>query len=42
MDAVPSFDVVSEVDEQEVRNAVAQAQREVGTRFDFKNTSSDI
>jgi uncharacterized protein YajQ (UPF0234 family) len=42
VDAVPSFDVVSEVDEQEVRNAVDQAQREVGTRFDFKNTSSDI
>jgi uncharacterized protein YajQ (UPF0234 family) len=42
VDAVPSFDAVSEVDEQEVRNAVDQAQREVGTRFDFKNTSSDI
>lgn len=42
MDAVPSFDVVSEVDEQEVRNAVDQAQREVSTRFDFKNTSSDV
>ncbi len=42
MDGVPSFDVVSEVDEQEVRNAVDQAQREVSTRFDFKNTSSDV
>ncbi|MDQ3304451.1 MAG: YajQ family cyclic di-GMP-binding protein [Actinomycetota bacterium] len=39
---MPSFDVVSEVDEQEVRNAVDQAQREVSTRFDFKNTSSDV
>jgi len=39
---MPSFDVVSEVDRQEVRNAVDQAQREVGTRFDFKNTSSSI
>jgi uncharacterized protein YajQ (UPF0234 family) len=42
VDGVPSFDVVSEVDEQEVRNAVDQAQREVSTRFDFKNTSSDV
>src|SRR5262245_27095041 len=37
---MPSFDVVSEVDRQEVRNAVDQAQRELATRFDFKNTSS--
>ncbi|MDQ3544204.1 MAG: YajQ family cyclic di-GMP-binding protein [Actinomycetota bacterium] len=37
-----SFDVVSEVDRQEVRNAVDQAQREIGTRFDFKNTNSSI
>ena len=33
---MPSFDVVSEVDIQEVRNAVDQSNREVGTRFDFK------
>ncbi len=39
---MPSFDVVSEVDHQEVRNAVDQAQREIGTRFDFKNTDSSI
>jgi uncharacterized protein YajQ (UPF0234 family) len=39
---MPSFDVVSEVDSQEVRNAVDQAQREIGTRFDFKNTNSSI
>jgi cyclic-di-GMP-binding protein len=39
---MPSFDVVSEVDMQEVRNAVDQAQREVGTRFDFKDTGSTI
>jgi uncharacterized protein YajQ (UPF0234 family) len=39
---MPSFDVVSEVDRQEVRNAVDQAQREVSTRFDFKNTDSTI
>lgn len=37
-----SFDVVSEVDEQEVKNAVDQAQREVANRFDFKNTNSSI
>ncbi len=37
-----SFDVVSEVDLQEVRNAVDQAQREIGQRFDFKNTGSSI
>jgi hypothetical protein len=35
---VPSFDIVSEVDIQEVRNAVDQAKREVSTRFDFKGT----
>jgi uncharacterized protein YajQ (UPF0234 family) len=39
---MPSFDVVSEVDMQEVRNAVDQAGREVRTRFDFKNTNSTI
>src|SRR5262249_56550888 len=40
--AMPTFDVVSELDMQEVRNAVDQAQREVTTRFDFKNTGSTI
>jgi uncharacterized protein YajQ (UPF0234 family) len=39
---MPSFDVTSEVDFQEVRNAVDQASREVATRFDFKNTGSSI
>jgi uncharacterized protein YajQ (UPF0234 family) len=39
---MPSFDIVSEVDRQEVRNAVDQAQREISTRFDFKNTNSTI
>src|SRR5690242_905700 len=39
---MPSFDVVSEIDMQEVRNAVDQAQREVSTRFDFKDTNSTI
>ena len=37
-----SFDVVSEVDLQEVRNAVDQAKREIGQRFDFKGTGSEI
>ena len=39
---MPSFDVVSEVDHQEVRNAIDQAQREIANRFDFKNTNSSI
>ena len=39
---MPSFDIVSEVDLQEVRNAVDQANREAATRFDFKNTDSTI
>ena len=39
---MPSFDVVSQVDEQEIRNAVDQAAREISTRFDFKNTNSSI
>jgi uncharacterized protein YajQ (UPF0234 family) len=39
---MPSFDVVSEVDKQEVRNAVDQASRELATRFDFKGTNSSI
>jgi uncharacterized protein YajQ (UPF0234 family) len=37
---MPSFDVVSEVDMQEVRNAVNQATREVDTRFDFKGKNA--
>ena len=39
---MPTFDVVSEIDKQEVRNAVDQAAREVGTRYDFKDTDSSI
>ena len=39
---MPSFDIVSEVDMQEVRNAVDQAARELATRFDFTNTGSSI
>lgn len=37
-----SFDVVSEIDLQEVRNAVDQAAREISTRFDFKDTGSRV
>lgn len=39
---MPSFDISSEVDQQEVRNAVDQAAREISTRFDFKGTDSSI
>ena len=41
---MPSFDVVSEVDLQEVDNAVNQARKEVGQRYDFKgsNTAMDL
>ena len=39
---MPTFDVVSEVDMQEVRNAVDQAGRELETRFDFRGTGSSI
>ena len=39
---MPSFDIVSEIDLQEVRNAVDQANREATTRFDFKNTNAII
>ena len=39
---MPTFDVVSEIDMQEVRNAVDQARREVTNRYDFKNTNSSL
>jgi uncharacterized protein YajQ (UPF0234 family) len=39
---MPSFDIVSEIDQQEIRNAVDQAQREVATRYDFKGTDTTI
>ncbi len=39
---MPTFDVTSELDFQEVRNAVDQAVREVATRFDFKDTGASI
>ena len=37
-----SFDVVSKVDMQEIRNAVDQASREVANRYDFRNTGSAV
>jgi cyclic-di-GMP-binding protein len=40
--AQSSFDIVSEVDLQEVRNAVDQASREIHQRFDFKNTDTSL
>lgn len=39
---MPSFDVVSEVDKQEVRNAVDQTNKEVSTRFDFKGSDARV
>jgi uncharacterized protein YajQ (UPF0234 family) len=37
---MPSFDIVSELNAHEVTNAIDQANREVGTRFDFKGTNA--
>ncbi len=39
---MPTFDIVSEVDRQEVTNAVDQAMREVGNRYDFRGTDTEI
>jgi len=39
---MPSFDVVSEVDQHELTNAVDQASREIGTRFDFKGVDASF
>lgn len=39
---MPSFDIVSEVNEVEVRNAVDQANKEVSTRFDFKGSDARV
>src|SRR6185312_7372724 len=40
--AMPSFDIVSEVEKQEIDNALNQARKELATRFDFKGTVADI
>lgn len=39
---MPSFDIVSEVDKQELRNAVDQANKEIANRFDFKGSDARI
>jgi hypothetical protein len=39
---MPSFDVVSEIDHHELKNALDQANREIGTRYDFKGSSARI
>jgi uncharacterized protein YajQ (UPF0234 family) len=39
---MPSFDIVSEVDKQEIRNAVDQVNKEVNTRFDFKGSDARV
>ncbi|PLX87808.1 MAG: YajQ family cyclic di-GMP-binding protein [Desulfuromonas sp.] len=39
---MPSFDIVSKVDLQEVDNAVNQAVKEIGQRYDFKGTQNEV
>lgn len=39
---MPSFDVVSKVEMQEVKNALDQTSREIGTRYDFKGSKSSV
>ena len=39
---MPSFDIVSEVDTQELDNAVNQARKELATRFDFKGVTAEL
>lgn len=39
---MPSFDIVSEVDKTEVKNAMDQTNKEVGTRFDFKGSDARV
>jgi uncharacterized protein YajQ (UPF0234 family) len=39
---MPSFDVVSKVDDQEIDNAVNQSKKELATRYDFRGTASEI
>lgn len=39
---MPSFDIVSEIDMQEVRNAVENATRDLGTRWDFRNVPASF
>ena len=39
---MPSFDIVSEIDKQEIDNALNQARKELATRFDFKGSTAEI
>ena len=39
---MPSFDIVNEIDIQEVDNAVNNTQREVATRYDFRGSNSEV
>ncbi|MFL6526607.1 MAG: YajQ family cyclic di-GMP-binding protein [Chthoniobacterales bacterium] len=39
---MPSFDIVSEVDNQEIDNALNQARKELATRFDFKGAQAEV
>ena len=39
---MPSFDIISEVDDVEIRNALEQANREISTRFDFKGSDARV
>jgi uncharacterized protein YajQ (UPF0234 family) len=39
---MPSFDIVSEVNQQEVKNAVEQTNKEIGNRFDFKGSDARV
>src|SRR6266480_2161771 len=40
--AMPSFDIVSEIDTQEIDNALNQARKELATRFDLKDAKTEI
>ena len=42
MPSEPSFDIVSELNLQEMDNAINQAQKEIGTRYDFKGTAASV
>ena len=39
---MPSFDIVSQVDQQEVKNAVEQTNKEISNRFDFKGSDARV
>ena len=39
---MPSFDIISEVNQVELRNAIEQANKEISTRFDFKGSDARI